>query len=338
MKRQSVIFSAPGQVTVCDELLADPAPNQVLVQTFCSAISPGTELLVYRGQFPEQLLVDDTIPSLAKEFHYPLRYGYSCVGQVVALGSQVERQWEGRLVFAFQPHTSHFLAEPQELMPLPTGIEPENAIFLPSMETAVNFCMDGAPLIGERAAVFGQGIIGLLTVMLLAQFPLDSLVTLDCYPLRRKASLEVGAHASLDANARDVLEQLRDVQPGGADLVYELSGFPVALDQAIAAAAFSGRVIVGSWYGKKRAELDLGGHFHRNRIRLVSSQVSSLSPELSGRWTKGRRFEVVWEEIRRLQPKRFITHQMDVNDAPAAYNLLDQLPEETIQVVLEYPR
>jgi len=338
MKRQSVIFSAPGQVTICDESLAEPAPNQVLVQTLVSAISPGTELLVYRGQFPEQLPVDDSIVSLAQEFRYPLRYGYSCVGRVVALGAQAERHWEGRLVFAFQPHTSHFLAEPQELMPVPTGIEPENAIFLPNMETTVNFCMDGVPLIGERVAVFGQGIVGLLTVMLLAQFPLDSLVTLDRYPLRRKASLQAGAHASLDADARDTLEQLRDLQPGGADLVYELSGSPLALDQAIAAAAFSGRVVVGSWYGKKRAELDLGGRFHRNRIRLISSQVSTISPELSGRWDKKRRFEVAWEMIRRLQPRRYITHHMEVNDAPAAYRLLDQRPEETIQVVLEYPR
>ena len=337
MQRQSVIFSAPGQVAICDEPLAEPAPNQVLVKTLCSAISPGTELLVYRGQFPKQLSLDDTIPSLAQEFHYPLRYGYSCVGQVVARGSQIEDQWEGRLVFAFQPHTSHFLSEPQELMPLPTGIEPENAIFLPNMETALNFCMDGAPLIGERVAVFGQGIVGILTVMLLAQYPIHNLVTLDCYPLRRKVSIEVGAHASLDANADDVLEQLRDVQPGGADLVYELSGSPVALDQSIAATAFSGRVVVGSWYGKKRVELDLGGHFHRNRIRMISSQVSTIAPELSGRWTKRRRFELVWEMIRRLQPKRFITHQMDVNDAPAAYLLLDQQPEETIQIVLEYP-
>ncbi len=338
MQRQSVIFSAPGQVAICDEPLADPAPNQVLVKTLCSAISPGTELLVYRGQIPEQLPLDVTIPSLAQEARYPLRYGYSCVGQVVAFGSQVERQWEGRHVFAFQPHTSHFLAEPQELMPLPTGIEPENAIFLPNMETAINFCMDGAPLIGERLAVFGQGIVGLLTVMLLAQYPIHNLVTLDCYPLRRKVSIEIGAHASLDATEGDVLEQLRGIQPGGADLVYELSGSPIALDQAIAATAFSGRVVVGSWYGKKRIELDLGGHFHRNRIRLLSSQVSTIAPELSGRWTKKRRFELAWEMIRRLQPKRFVTQYIALNDAPAAYHLLDQQPEETIQVVLDYPR
>jgi 2-desacetyl-2-hydroxyethyl bacteriochlorophyllide A dehydrogenase len=336
MYRHSVVFTAPSQVSVCEEALPEPAPDQVLVQTLYSAISPGTELLVYRGQFPEDLPIDESIPSLAGEFRYPLRYGYSAVGRIIAAGSQVDPDCEGRLVFAFQAHTSHFLATLHELMALPADIQPEEAVFLPNMETAVNLVMDGAPLIGEHVAVFGQGVVGLLTTALLAQFPLSSLVTLDRYPLRRKASLETGTSASLDPEASDVLEQLRRLQPEGADLVYELSGSPAALDQAIAAAAYSGRVVVGSWYGSKRATLDLGGRFHRSRIRLISSQVSSLAPELSGRWTKRRRFEVAWEMVRRVKPRRFITHRLPLSEAPRAYQLLDQSPEEAIQVLFKY--
>jgi threonine dehydrogenase-like Zn-dependent dehydrogenase len=258
------------------------------------------------------------------------------VGRVIAAGSLVEPGWEGRLVFAFQPHTSHFLARPQELMALPADIQPDEAVFLPNMETAVNLVMDGAPLVGERVAVLGQGVVGLLTAALLAQFPLGSLITLDRYLLRRNASLEGGASASLDPDAPEALEQLRLRQPGGADLVYELSGSPDALDQAIAATAYSGRVVVGSWYGSKRVALDLGGRFHRSRIRLISSQVSSLAPELSGRWTKTRRFEVAWTMLRRVKPRRLITHRLPLSDAPRAYQLLDQAPEEAIQVVFEY--
>jgi 2-desacetyl-2-hydroxyethyl bacteriochlorophyllide A dehydrogenase len=336
MNRFSVVFTSPSRVSVSEEALPELAPDQVLVQTLYSAISPGTELLVYRGQFPQDLPVDESIPSLMGEFRYPLHYGYSAVGQVVAAGSQVEPGWEGQLVFAFQPHTSHFLATPQELMVLPADIPPDEAVFLPNMETAVNLVLDGAPLVGERVAVFGQGVVGLLTAALLAQFPLASLVTLDRYPLRRKASLEGGSSACLDPEALDALEQLRLRQPGGADLIYELSGSPVALDQAIAAVAYSGRVVVGSWYGSKRAALDLGGRFHRSRIRLISSQVSSLAPELSGRWTKRRRFEVTWTMLRRVRPRRLITHRLPLSAAPQAYQLLDQSPEKAIQVILEY--
>ena len=122
----------------------------------------------------------------------------------------------------------------------------------------------------------------------------------------------------------------------GADLAYELSGTPEALDQVIALTGFDGRVIVGSWYGSKRASLDLGGRFHRSRIRLISSQVSTIASELRGRWSKARRFEVAWEMLREIQPERFITQRIPLNEAPGAYQLLDQSPGETIQMILTY--
>jgi threonine dehydrogenase-like Zn-dependent dehydrogenase len=133
------------------------------------------------------------------------------------------------------------------------------------------------------------------------------------------------------------LAHLEQLLPGGADLCFELTGVPAALDQAIAMTGFDGRVIVGSWYGQKRAHLDLGGRFHRSRIRLISSQVSSLAPELTGRWSKARRFEVAWEMLRRVQPARWVTQRFSLLEAARAYQLIDEHPEKTIQVLLTYP-
>jgi 2-desacetyl-2-hydroxyethyl bacteriochlorophyllide A dehydrogenase len=323
MERQSLYFTAPG-------------PDQLLVRTLLSAISPGTELLIYRGEFPQGLPVDENIPALSGQFTYPLKYGYAAVGQVLSAGSAQEAdEWEGRLVFSFHPHEGCFLANPAEVLPLPQGIEPEDAVFLPNMETAVNFVMDGAPLIGERVAVFGQGIVGLLTAALLGDFPLAALVTLDRYELRRKASLQNGAQASLNPDHPQILEQVKRQLQGEADLSFELSGSPVALDQALAVTGFAGRVVIGSWYGQKRAQLDLGGRFHRSRIRLISSQVSSLAPELTGRWSKERRFETAWQMIRQIRPSRFITHRFPLEQAGQAYALLDKHPEQAIQVVFQ---
>jgi threonine dehydrogenase-like Zn-dependent dehydrogenase len=105
---------------------------------------------------------------------------------------------------------------------------------------------------------------------------------------------------------------------------------------AVELTAFSGRIIVGSWYGRRRAALDLGGRFHRSRIRLQSSQVSTIAPELSGRWDKDRRFGVAWEATRRIRPSCWITHSFPVERAAEAYRLLDSEPASAIQVVLEY--
>jgi 2-desacetyl-2-hydroxyethyl bacteriochlorophyllide A dehydrogenase len=341
MIRQSLFFTAPREVSILSEDLTDPGEGQVLVRTLVSAISPGTEMLIYRGLFPKQIQMDDTIAALSGDFTYPFKYGYAAIGLVEAVGSRVEKSWQGRQVFSFQPHQTHFLSKVEDLHPLPEGITTEEAAFLPNMETAVNFLMDGAPLIGEGVAVFGQGIVGLLTTALLGTYPLARLVTFDRYPLRRQASLALGAHASLDPADPEIIEQVRQSFPqkgpySGADLVYELSGSPVALNQAISLTGFAGRLVVGSWYGDKPVNLELGGRFHRARLRLVSSQVSSLAPRHRGGWSKTRRLEVAWKQLVKIRPERLITHRFPFSQADRAYRLLDEDPGNAIQVLLIY--
>ncbi len=334
MQAHTLFFTAPGQVEIRQTPLPPLAQGQVLVETICSAISPGTEMLVYRGQFPKDLT--DAHDTLSSGLGYPMPYGYATVGKVVKISKEMRHRWLGRLVFAFQSHTSHFVATPDELFPLPEGMAPETACILPNIETAVNLVQDAAPLLGERVLVFGQGIIGLLTAALLAEFPLASLVTSDCYPLRREASLAMGASAALDPNEPNFREHARDLLPSGADLSLELSGAPAALDDAIALTGFGGRVVIGSWYGEKKVTLDLGGAFHRSRIKLIASQVSTLSPQLSARWDKSRRIEVAWDALGRIRPEKWITHRFPLEQASEAYKLLDARPQETIQVIFTH--
>jgi len=281
LNRLALYFVGPGQVAVREEPLPQPSPDQVLVKTVLSAISAGTELLLYRGDIPVNLPVDESIKALPGSFNFPMKYGYSTVGQVVATGSESNSTWKGRTVFAFHPHESYFFASPGDLMPVSDDIAVEDAVFLPNMETATNLVMDGQPLIGEQVAVFGQGVVGLLTTALLACFPLASLVTLDCHRIRRDASQRLGAHASLDPGATDSVEQARTLLQGtrtlrGADLVYELSGDTGALDQAMAVTTFNGRVVIGSWYGRKTVTVNLGGQFHRSRIGHSTAGIEDL--------------------------------------------------------------
>ena len=128
-KRRSLYFNSPRQVEVREETLPDINPDEVLVETLCSAISPGTEMLVYRGEFPD-IPADTHIESLSKSFSYPLNYGYACVGRIKETGKQVNKDWENRLVFSFHPHDSHFLAKPNSLLVVPENVEPETAAFL----------------------------------------------------------------------------------------------------------------------------------------------------------------------------------------------------------------
>lgn len=338
MRDHRLEFVGPGQVEIKTGPVPQPAAGEVLVKTSFSAISPGTEMLVYRGQWPDGVPVDSTIDALSGEFAYPLAYGYCAVGTVIGAGPGVKDDWLGRRVFAFQPHQQFFSAKTENLQPVPGDLDDETTLFLPSMETAVNLLLDGGPLIGEKVIVIGQGIVGLLTTALLARFPLDSLVSLETHPLRRVASLRFGAAKSFDPEDPDTIGQMAGVPGlgGEADLVYELSGNPAALNTALALTRFSGRVVVGSWYGAKKAELDLGSFFHRGRVSLISSQVSSLAPALTGRWQNSRRLALAWEMLRLVRPAGCISHRFALVDAAKAYALIDRSPEETIQVVFDY--
>ncbi len=333
--RKTLFFTAPKRLEVCEDKLPDLPNDQVLVQTIVSAISAGTEMLAYRGQFPN-VPVDANIQALGGRFAYPLAYGYACVGRVIETGKDVKREWLDRLVFAFQPHASHFIAWPDLLIPVPADIWAETACFLPNTETAVNLVQDAAPILGERVIVFGQGIIGLLTSALLAEFPLEKLVCVDAFDLRREAALALGVSAALDPTGPDFAAQAAGMLGTGADLALELSGASEALNAAIRLTTFSGRIVVGSWYGEKQVQVNLGGAFHRSRIRLISSQVSTIAPELASRWDKPRRFEVAWNALRRIQPEKWITQRFSIEQAPLVYRLIDENPGETIQIIFDY--
>ena len=332
MKRRAVLFTAPGAVEVRTEETAPPQGDELLVETVVSAISAGTEMLFYRGQVPDGMAADASIAGLTGAVRYPLKYGYACVGRISA---------EDRHYFAFHPHESHFCASRQMLLPVPEDMAPEKAALLPNAETAVNLVMDGQPLVGERVVVMGLGVVGLLTTALLARFPLETLIAVDPLAHRRETAERLGASATIDPSDADGAEGLRaaveDCGDGdGADLVYELSGQPAALDSAVSTAGFDSRIVIGSWYGTKPASLQLGGSFHRNRVRLISSQVSTVAPRLRGRWTKERRMESAWRLLADLPAEKLISHRFPFDEAAAAYALIDTQPQDTLQVILDY--
>lgn len=353
MTARTVYFAGPREVEVRAEPSPDPGPDEVAVRGELSAVSAGTELLVYRGEVSSELAADETLDALAGSLSYPLSYGYAAVGRVIDVGADVDPGWLDERVFAFHPHASEFAVPVDEVSPVPAGVSDEAAALLPNVETAVNLLLDGSPRIGERTVVFGQGVVGLLTTALLRESPLSALVTVEPRERRRALSRAFGADASVDPTERDVAAAVRELSrdkgalpdeglerdssaPAGADLAFELSGDPAALDAAIDATGYGGRVVVGSWYGTKTAELSLGGRFHRSRIRLISSQVSTIAPERRGRWTKPRRIETAWRWLDRLDVDRLVTHRFPVEEAAEAYELLEDRPDEAVQVLLTY--
>ena len=329
MTRKALWFEGPGNVTVREETQELPGPGEVLVRSLVSAISSGTEMLFYKGALEEGAQVDAILADYHAPLRYPLRYGYASVGRIEDAGAGVDRGHIGRLAFAFVPHASAFCIPVERAIPVPDGISAEEAAFLANAETAVNLTLDARPLLAERASIFGLGVVGLLTAGLLARFPLARLTGWDPLEKRREAAAALGL-ATGDPLA---------VSPprGTEDFAIEVSGSAKGFQQALASCGFSGRLVVGSWYGSRQPTIDaFDTAFHRNRVRIIGSQVSTLAPELSGLWNVPRRMDAAWDAIRRLHPGQWITHTIPFFRAADAYRLVAACADDTLQVMLSH--
>ncbi|HLZ31485.1 MAG TPA: zinc-binding alcohol dehydrogenase [Chloroflexota bacterium] len=332
----SVWFAHARQVDLRSETVPDVGPDDVRVEALASAISHGSEMLVFRGQVPDGLELD--LPALRGTFAFPIKYGYANVGRVVETGSEVRCLSQGDAVFVHHPHQSTYVVPAQMPVRLPDGLDPVLGVFLANLETATNVVIDAAPRLGERVAVFGQGVVGLLITQLLRLTGVSQIIAVEPVAHRRELACQVGADVALDPTDGGVAAALRNLTGGaGVDLVIEASGSAAALDQALDALVFGGTCVVCSWYGTKPVELRLGGAFHRQRLRIVSSQVSTIDAALQPRWTHQRRLALARDLLPGLELAGLISHRIPLARAADAFGLVDQHADQTVQVVLTYP-
>lgn len=331
---EAVWFPAPGRVEIRQEEARAVGPRDVRVRAMVSGVSAGSELRVYRGEAPAGLEAD--LPTIDGSFGFPIKFGYASVGSVVEVGPEVGSLAIGDLVFALHPHQTEYVVPVDLTVPLPRGLVAEVGIFTANLETAVTVVLDAHPRLSETVLVMGQGVLGLLITMLLGHAGAEPIITADVHEKRRTASLAAGAHHVL-VPGPDLPGNVRELTAGrGADVVIEASGNPAALQACIDAVAFAGTIVVASWYGSRPAMVDLGSAFHRRRIRVLSSQVSTIDPVISGRWDRGRRTALVTDLLCRLPLSGLVSHRFPFPAAASAYELLDQAGADTLQVVLDY--
>ncbi|MFL5757992.1 MAG: zinc-binding dehydrogenase [Chloroflexota bacterium] len=331
---EAVWFGAAGRVEIRDEPLASLAPDQVRIRALASGVSAGSELLVYRGHAPRDLPPD--LPTIGGDFGFPVKFGYASVGRVVEAGSRVDCPAVGDLVFVHHPHQTEYTVPADVPIPLPADLPPETGVFSANLETALTVVLDAHPRLGEAVLVVGQGVVGLLVTMLLRRAGATPILTVDMHERRRVASISAGADHALDVDGALVDRVLELTDGRGVDVAIEASGNPDALQACIDAVAFGGTVVVASWYGTRAATLTLGGAFHRRRLHVVSTQVSTLDPSITPRWDRRRRTALVSQLLGELPLAALVTHRFPFREAASAYEMLDRTPHECLQVVLDY--
>ncbi|MEU8686240.1 zinc-binding alcohol dehydrogenase [Streptomyces sp. NPDC048611] len=263
-------INAPGHGEIRAVPLPEPGPDEVLVRTLCSGVSRGTETLVFRGGVPESQHSVMRAPFQEGDFPAPLKYGYLNVGVVEEGPSALL----GRTVFCLYPHQTHYVVPVSAVTPVPDSVPASRAVLAGTVETAVNALWDAAPLVGDRIAVIGAGMVGCSVAAVLARYPAVRVQLVDADPAREATARALGVDFALPQDAL-----------GDCDLVVHASATEQGLARALELLAPEGTVIELSWYGDRQVSLPLGEAFHSRRLVVRSSQVGAVSPARRARRT-----------------------------------------------------
>lgn len=327
--------------------------NEVRAASILSAVSHGSEMNVYRGIAPffrrkqnyEYRLFEDAA-SEQDLWSYPIRscdpgvwyMGYSNVGRVTEVGSEVIGIQVGDLIYAHAPHQSEVIKAERDVVKLPETLQPEQAIFFTNLMTTYNGILDSRIKLGDTVVVLGLGVLGQLVTQMVRLSGAFQVIGVDLFEKRLEAALENGADYVFNpATTPDIAKAVRGLTNNkGADLVIEVTGNQKSLNEAIRIAAPDSTVTALGWYQGPCTALDLSEEFHHNRITLRSSQTGSIAPDIAHLYNDERKVRNCIKLLEKLKLENLITHRVPLDDIQQAYEKIDQAPNEIIQVAITY--
>jgi threonine dehydrogenase-like Zn-dependent dehydrogenase len=344
-----LVFTQPRKIafdTIEDRPLE---AKEIRVRTLYSGISAGTEMTAYRGSNPylskqwdikNRLFLASEAPSQP----YPLSgWGYEEVGEVIEVNPEVTTLKVGDIVYGTWGHrTHHILQEEYANKRLkPAGLDPMLAIYSHIGPIALNGILDANIHVGETVAVFGLGVLGQVITQL-ARLSGARVFGVDMIAKRLELARSLGA-IECGFNPRDgsPAEQIKALTSGrGADVTIEVSGSAKALNEAVRATAYSARVVALGFFQGDAQGLRLGEEFHHNRIQLVCSQISNVDPALSHRWDRIRLIHTIMDLQANgsLDLRPVITHVIPFKQAAQGFQILDETPDQALQVVLDFSK
>jgi 2-desacetyl-2-hydroxyethyl bacteriochlorophyllide A dehydrogenase len=341
-----VSFVAPYDVALVAYDAQPLVPGSVRVRTWYSGVSAGTELTAYRGSNPYLTRTWDAgrrlfVPG-APTFAYPVEgWGYSEVGEVVEVAEDVDRPAVGDVVHGIWGHRSEAVLPAAAVADrLWMGEDPVSGTFARVGSIALNALLAADVRLGDRVAVFGQGVIGLLATRL-AVLAGAEVVAVDSIEPRLDAAHAMGAAHVVRADTPDGAGAVVRAWSGGGgvDSAIELSGNDRALHEAVRSVVVDGTVAASGFYQGGAEHLRLGEEFHHNRVRIVASQISGTPVGLGPRWDQPRLVRTFMDQVRRgrVDARSLVTDVVEAADVAAVFERLDRGDPGILQAVLRFP-
>ncbi|MDO0938013.1 zinc-binding alcohol dehydrogenase [Streptomyces sp. DG2A-72] len=294
-------LNSPGLGEIREVDLPGCGTDDVLVRTLFSGVSRGTETLVFRGGVPESQYAAMRAPFQEGEFPGPVKYGYLNVGVV----EEGPAALVGRTVFCLYPHQTRYVVPAAAVTVVPESVPASRAVLAGTVETAVNALWDAAPLVGDRIAVVGGGMVGCSVAALLARFPSVRVQLVDADPARAKVAEALGVGFAAPADAL-----------GDCDLVVHASATEQGLARSLELLTDEGTVLELSWYGDRQVSLPLGEAFHSRRLVIRSSQVGTVSPARRSSRTYADRLALALDLLTDPALDALVTGESDFEDLP----------------------
>lgn len=307
---------------IMEETVPPLAADMCLVKAQFSAISSGTERTVFSGDVPPVLHEEMRCPYMGGSFSFPVKYGYSLVGEVVAGPESLLY----KRVHVLHPHQTLAAVRCEDLLVLPENLPPARATLISNLETAITAVWDSGVHVGDRALVAGFGIIGSLVARLLSGIPGTEVYVTDSDPHKTGLATRMG------------FALYEPLQHPDLDVAFNASATAEGLQSAIDSLGTEGRVIELSWYGTHDVHLWLGDTFHSRRKAILCSQVSTIPAAMRTRWSRQRRRELAARLLCDPVFDQHISHVVRFEELPEVFDRLLTMPSDCLSILVEYPQ
>ena len=360
-----------GATTIVDVPVPTPRAGMALVKTAASLVSAGTERMVVefaeknylgkarsRPDLVKQTLdkakregILPTVQAVFNRLDQPMALGYSSAGTIIGLGANMQGFQVGQRVACagggFAVHAEYNVVPRNLLVPLPDSVDFESAAFATLGAIAMHGFRLAQPQVGERAAVIGMGLLGLLGAQIAAAAGCR-VMGIDIDPRRIDLAHSLGLEAVTRQGAADSAAAFTANR--GFDVVLicadtpsndpvELAGV-IARDRArVVAVGAVGLNIPRKVYYEKELSFINSRSYGPGRYDASYEEEGRDYPIGFVRWTEGRNIESVVElmESGKLKVDSLITHRFPIDEAAQAYEVITGKKKEPfLGVVLTY--
>ena len=317
-------------------LPAELGPNQLRIRTTRTLVSAGTEIAIYSGSHIGYSTPGSRYPRL------PFYPGYAYAGVVEAVGSAVTSFKPGDRVLGSMGHQDVTVvdADPERLDPIPDGVGFEQACLARLSAISLQGVRLARISMGERVAVFGQGLIGQLARQWASLDGAASVTAVDLIEPRLEVARRHGATHTVNPSEDDLAATLASISDGqGFDVCIEATGNPAVISDALTHAARMGRVIL---LGSPRGTIELNPYrdIHSKGVSLIGAHANTTAavPNAYHPWTvaQHRRFGLEMMRQGRLLTDGLISHTIPSSEALPVWDALMTHQQDYMGVIIDW--